>query len=149
MNISIEVFKQRWSEVSNFDFQKLLEDNQNLSLPMITLVNKRPIIFAFVYTISTKGKIIVSQRHFWNIEEHQMMICKKSYISNNMHMVDIEKYFELFYKVVELLFKDNLTPNEEIYCKKYFSFFEEFDIGRIYFSENQSLFRWAKTMSIL
>ena len=44
-------FLDKWAEVSGFNFRKLLEDNQNLSLPMITLIDNTPVIFAFVYSV--------------------------------------------------------------------------------------------------
>ena len=50
-------FLYKWAEVSGFDFRKLLEDNQNLSLPMITLIDNTPVICVFLPSKQQAGCI--------------------------------------------------------------------------------------------
>ena len=117
-------FLNRWAEVSGFDFRKLLEDNQNLSLPMITVVDNTPVIFAFVYSCLPNNKVVVSQRHFWNCNDHQMMLCKNSYnITINDISLNESVYLETLSNVVSILFLDNLSLESKAVCKKYFSCF--------------------------
>lgn len=144
-------FLGKWTEVSGFDFRKLLEDNQNLSLPMITLIDNTPVIFAFVYSYLPNNKVVVSQRHFWNCNEHQMMLCKNSYDCGAIQTLamDSELYFERLSNVMELLFAENLSMDEKERCEKYFALFENKNIKNLYFSENKALAKWAMKQQIL
>lgn len=143
-------FLYKWAEVSGFDFRKLLEDNQNLSLPMITLVDNTPVIFAFVYSCLPNNKVVVSQRHFWDRNEHQMMLCKNSY---NINLNDISLnesvYLETLSNVAEILFADNLSLESKTVCQKYFSCFHNEYLKKLYFSENKPLAQWAMKQSLI
>ena len=144
-------FLYKWEKVSGFDFRKLLEDNQNLSLPMITLIDNTPVIFAFVYSCLPNNKVVVSQRHFWSCNEHQMMLCKSGYDYDTIQTLnmDSELYFERLGNVIELLFTENLSVEEIERCKKYFSLFENEKIKKLYFSENKPLAKWAVSNHLL
>lgn len=144
-------FLDKWAEVSGFDFSKLLEDNQILSLPMITLIDNIPVIFAFVYSCLPNNKVVVSQRHFWNCNDHQMMLCKNSYDCDTIQTltVDSELYFERLSNVIELLFAENLSVEEKERCGKYFALFENEKIKKLYFSENKPLAKWALSNQLL
>ena len=142
-------FLNRWAEVSSFDFRKLLEDNQNLSLPMITLVDNTPVIFAFVYSCLPNNKVVVSQRHFWSLSEHRFMLCKTSYNVNIQNgSVDEKTYLEAMFSVAELLFKSNLSAEEKVICKNYLSLFSDESLKKLYFSENKPLTRWMKSKEL-
>lgn len=144
-------FLSKWEEMSGFDFQKLLEDNQNVSLPMISLVDNTPVIFAFVYSFLPNNKVVVSQKHFWNHNEHKMMLCKNIYDGDDIHtlMIDSKLYFERLENVIELLFAENLSEKEKEQCAKYFTLFENKKIKKIYFSENKLLAKWALSNHLL
>lgn len=144
-------FLDKWAEVSGFNFRKLLEDNQNLSLPMITLIDNTPVIFAFVYSCLPNNKVVVSQRHFWSCNEHKMMLCKNSYDCGavNTLVIDSELYFNRLKSVIELLFVENLSEEEREQCEKYFALFDNEKIKKLYFSENKPLTKWATKLQIL
>ena len=143
-------FLDKWAEVSGFNFRKLLEDNQNLSLPMITLIDNTPVIFAFVYSCLSNNKVVVSQRHFWNCNDHQMMLCKNSYnITINDISLNESVYLETLSNVVSILFLDNLSLESKTVCKKYFSCFDNEGSKKLYFSENKPLAQWAKKQLLL
>ena len=144
-------FLSKWEEVSGFDFRKLLEDNQNVSLPMISLLDNTPVIFAFVYSYLPNNKVVVSQRHFWSCNEHKMMLCKNSYDCGavNTLVIDSELYFNRLKSVIELLFVENLSEEEREQCEKYFALFDNEKIKKLYFSENKPLTKWATKLQIL
>ena len=118
---------------------------------MITLVDNTPVIFAFVYSCLTNNKVVVSQRHFWNCNEHQMMLCKNSY--NNIDINDIslneDIYLEALSKVINLLFTDYLSLESKARCKTYFYCFHNECLKKLYFSENKPLVQWAIKQSLI
>lgn len=144
-------FLSKWEEVSGFDFRKLLEDNQNVSLPMISLVDNTPVTFAFVYSYLPNNKVVVSQRHFWSCNEHKMMLCKNSYDCDTIQTLTMnsELYFERLIDVIDLLFAEKLSVEEKERCEKYFTLFENEKIKRLYFSENKPLAKWALSNQLL
>ena len=149
--IEKNVFLNKWKEVTGFNFRKLLEDNQNVSLPMITRLGSEIVIFAFVYSFASNNRLIVSQRHFWSADRHQMMLCKKIYSlsTNKLIVTDENDYLKELQKVTELLFVNDLSEESKKLCNKYFSFFDTVDLKKIYFSENKPLIHWAKHQTIL
>ncbi|MBQ7642297.1 MAG: hypothetical protein IJS67_00190 [Clostridia bacterium] len=150
MNISGEKLKNRWVEATGFDFQKLLEDNQELSLPSVTLLDGKPVIFAFVYS-NCLSRTVVSQRHFWDMKTHKFMLCKNVYEFNlsPTENPDRELYIQQLSKVADLLFKDTLTEEEGLLCKQFFSLFEDEKIRKVYFCENKPLFKWVSQQNLL
>lgn len=144
-------FLDKWAEVSGFDFRKLLEDNQNLSLPMITLIDNTPAIFAFVYSCLPNNKVVVSQRHFWDMNGHQMVLCKAVYKQeySKYKLIDEKLYLQDLNNVATLLFAEKLSNSEKQQCKEFLSFFEDSNLGKLYFSENRPLAVWAESQDLL
>lgn len=144
-------FLYKWAEVSGFDFRKLLEDNQNLSLPMITLVDNTPVIFAFVYSCIPNNKVVVSQRHFWDMETHRMVLCKTIYKHEGPKhkQIDEKSYLQALYNVANLLFARSLSNTEKQQCKEYLRFLEDNHLRKLFFSENKMLAMWAESQSLL
>ena len=148
MKISAENIKTVWAEASGFNFCKLLEDNQRLSLPMLTRIASQPVIMAFVYSCNM-GKMTVSQRHFWDMNgRHQMMLCKKQYRLEALATVDKDAYMEKLCSVAEKLFEQFLSSEDKAEFLEYATSFGNASLNRIYLAENEPLLKWAKSQEI-
>ena len=143
-------FLNKWAEVSGFNFRKLLEDNQRISMPMLTLVDKTPVIFAFVYSALPDGRLVVSQRHIWSADERRMMLCKTFYEASLADILtDETDYIDALSDAAALLFKAELSSEERAICERYFACFNNEALRRLYFSENKPLAKWAQKQSFL
>lgn len=151
MKLSKENFRSRWDEVSGFDLRKLLEDTQDLSLPMISVVDAKPVLFAFVFTRLSNGKIHISQRHFWDMKGHSMVLCKKNYDCGAMqaHTMDTDEYLDRLHDVVDILFMQELSNEDRRACQAYFSLFDDERMMKVYLSENKPLLQWAMANHLL
>ena len=150
--ISKEELRSNWEKFSGFDLRKLLEDNQNLSLPMLTTVGRGVAVCAFVYSCLPGGKVVVAQRHVWGEKGHQMMLCKSEYRADiaDMRAIDQAEYLDLWCEAAPFLFSDTLSEQEKACCARYFALFERSaSSGQIYLTENKPLALWAKKQELL
>lgn len=149
MKVSRENIKTVWAEASGFNFCKLLEDNQRLSLPMLTRIASQPVIMAFVYSCNM-GKMTVSQRHFWDMNgRHQMMLCKKIYPLESVVTVDKDEYMEKLCSAAGMLFEQSLSQEEKDIFLEYARSFGNGNLNKIYLTENEPLLKWAKAQELL
>lgn len=149
--MSGNAIKEKWEKVAGFDFRKLLEDNQDVSLPMITQLNGSPALFAFVYSLSPREAITVTQRHIWFKDEHRIILCKKKYAIKDRQLSpkDEEEYLDALDQVTGTLFSEQLTVEETERCKKYLTLFGDDYLRAVYLAENKPLARWVLKKSLL
>lgn len=150
--ISKEELRSNWEKYSGFDLRKLLEDNQNLSLPMLTTLGKGIAVCAFIYSCIPGGKVVVAQRHVWSDKGHQMMLCKSEYRADiaDMRAIDQAEYLDVWCEAAPFLFADTLSEQEKACCTRYFALLRSSEhLGQIYLTENKPLALWAMKQELL
>lgn len=141
-------FIDKWNEAVGFDFKKLLEDDQNVSLPMITWMNSESTLEVLVYSLSPKRKTLITQKHFWNSNGHRLMLCRNEYASD-MAFADNEAYVNALALAADHLFKEELTVEGADACRRYFEILKAHSAFGIYLAENKPLVQWAKKIELI
>ena len=151
MNITKENWKQRWAEVSGFRLYRLIEDDQRLSLPMLTKAGDQTVLLAFVYSCREAGKLTVTGRHLWTLSDHKMMLCHDTYkLSKKSRSAGApEGYEDALDDVMELLFAEELSEEARARCLTYFSALEDACPRAVYLAENKPLADWARKLGLL
>lgn len=146
MSITKENFINTWENVSGFDFRKLMEDDKQLSVPMPSIFESSLTIFAFVYSQMNNGNIVVFEKHYWNDNGHKVFLCNDQFNLNfkNDKIIADNDYFAKLSDALPFLFKENLSNEEKLTCKKYIDLFSKSNMNNIYYSENRGLFQWIK-----
>jgi len=151
VNFTKDNIISRWEEVAGFGFRRLLEDNQIMSLPMMTLIGGKRCLFAFVYSFPTKCSVLVSQRHFWDMTGHKMMLCKETYTMKPFGALDMDqnKYLNLFADLSEVFFADELSSSDSDRVREYMTSFPDPSVLALYLAENKPFAEWAKSHALL
>lgn len=128
----------------------LLEDNQFVSLPMITVKDNNKCLTSIVFSISSeKNKVLLMQQYFWDGTKRDMVLYKQEhkveksdfavFINNDYKKIYIDKLKNIW----AIAYNKNISPKEYAVLVDYIDTLNILgSIKVIYEKTNATFFEW-------
>lgn len=128
----------------------LLEDNQFVSLPVITVKDNSKCLTSVVFSISSeKNKVLLMQQYFWDGTKREMVLCEQEYkVEKSDFAVFINNDYKSIYidklkKIWTIAYNKNISSKEYALLVDYIDILNILgSIKIIYKKTNATFFEW-------